>query len=164
MKYQVGDKVLIKSWEYLVDSDYTDAGTEMADGWSNCIVTISEVVEEPSFYGEGYYLIEEDSKEWFWYEDLIKYLIFSPHQEIYNSGDRVLIISDLESAYGAVKPMEEWNQKGVTIANYRKDPIFGYVYKIKEDNERWNWFPHMFDHLIKLNINITTPDLMEFLK
>lgn len=71
MKYKVGDKVIIKPYEYLISNDLTDEEGEMAEDWSGHIMTVKKIMDS-SFGFPPYYSMEEDYGTWCWYEDLIE--------------------------------------------------------------------------------------------
>lgn len=72
MKYKVGDKVIIKPYEYLISNDLIDEEGEMAEHWGGQTMTIKGIVT-PCFGGiPYYYTMEEDDNIWCWYEELIE--------------------------------------------------------------------------------------------
>ena len=70
MKYKVGDKVIIKPYEYLISNDLTDEEGEMAEDWGGHIMTVKRIVS--GFGVTPYYFMEEDCGTWCWYEELIE--------------------------------------------------------------------------------------------
>lgn len=71
MKYKVGDKVIIKPYEYLIHNELTDDEGEMAENWGGQTMTIKKTVD---CFGimVPYYFMEEDCGTWAWYEELIE--------------------------------------------------------------------------------------------
>lgn len=70
MRYKIGDKVIIKPYEYLISNDLTDEEGEMAGDWGGHIMTIKSIIT--AFGLAPYYLMEEDCSTWCWYEELIE--------------------------------------------------------------------------------------------
>lgn len=74
MKYKVGDKVLIKSYEDIHNNPKSDRSGKMARDWGGKVMTIK-------FVGTDSYRMEEDYDYpanrggWFWYEDMIDGLV-----------------------------------------------------------------------------------------
>ena len=77
MKYKVGDKVLIKSYENIRSNPKADSSGKMARDWGGRVMTI-KFVETDSYLKTEVYRMEEDydysaeRKGWYWYEDMIE--------------------------------------------------------------------------------------------
>ena len=70
MKYEVGDKVIIKPYEYLIHNDLTDCEGETAEDWGSQTMTIKRIMN--GFGVKPYYFMEEDCCTWCWFEELIE--------------------------------------------------------------------------------------------
>lgn len=80
MKYRVGDKVLIKSYEDIRSNSKADSSGKMARDWGGKVMTI-KFVQIDSYRETEVYRMEEDydysaeRKGWYWYEDMIEGLV-----------------------------------------------------------------------------------------
>lgn len=132
MKYQVGDKVLVRS-DLEEDKTY---GNEivMSDmlSFRGKIVTIKHIDHS------DYYQIEEDPDQWYWTDEM-----FLPITK-YNIGDKVRVREDLieYEEYKDVLFIPSMNSfKGKIVT------IYGFTdrgYRIKEDYKKYRWTDDMF--------------------
>lgn len=80
MKYKVGDKVLMKSYENIRSNPKADSLGKMARDWGGKVMTIKFAEINPHRKTEIYRMEEDydysaERKGWFWYEDMIEGLV-----------------------------------------------------------------------------------------
>ena len=124
MKYKVGDKVRVRE-DLIAEKQYgKDFFVSEMNPFKGQIVTIKIVKD-------GGYVIEEDSGEWYWTEEMFLPVIK------YKIGDKVIVREDLvdDQWYGDVAFVPSMNSfKGKIVTIY---DIIDIGYRIKEDSKNY---------------------------
>lgn len=162
MKYKVGDKVRIKSKEYIINNLHRIGFVEQRINYANKEATIEIVDNE-----EGGYKIDIDNKDWWWFEDLFDdSFSYNPEKSIINEemikdisevvkkhnfgvsiseNDGKLIIEPLkveeeedlpiDAPVMATNVLEDWSLRYYA----GKGTTFIQGYKSKDNKSRINW-------------------------